>query len=37
MKKNKINVFIEDFLNSKVNLGVSLIILVMLSYFLFFL
>ena len=37
MKKNKINIFIESFFKSKFNIGTSLIILMILSYLLFFL
>ena len=37
MKKNKINVFIENFFKSKINLGVSFIAIILLSYLIFFL
>ncbi|WP_415308600.1 acetyl-CoA carboxylase carboxyltransferase subunit alpha [Candidatus Pelagibacter sp. Uisw_099_02] len=37
MKKNKVNEFIESFFKSKINLGASLIALVLLSYLIFFL
>ena len=37
MKKNKINVFIENFFRSKINLGISLGTIVLLSYLIFFL
>ena len=37
MKKNKVNEFIEKFFKSKVNLGISIIVLIFLSYFVFFL
>ena len=37
MKKNKINVFIENFFKSKINLGISLIVLILLIYLIFFL
>ena len=37
MKKNKVNTFIESFFKSKINLGVTLIALVLLSYLIFFL
>ena len=37
MKKNKINIFIENFFKSKLSIGTSLVILVLLSYLLFFL
>ena len=37
MKKNKINIFIENFSKSKLSIGTSLVILVLLSYLLFFL
>ena len=37
MKKNKLNVFIENFLKSKVNLGISLITIFLLGYLIFFL
>ena len=37
VKKNKINIIIENFLKSKKNLGMTFIILVLLSYLIFFL
>ena len=37
MKKNKINIFIENFFKSKINLGISLVVIVLLSYLLIFL
>ena len=37
MKKNKINIFIKNFFKSKLSIGTSLVILVLLSYLLFFL
>ena len=37
MKKNKFNVFIENFLKSKVNLGIFLITIFLLGYLIFFL
>ena len=37
VRKNKINIFIEDFFKSKVNLGISFIIIILLSYLIFFL
>jgi len=37
MKKNKINIFIENFFKSKINLGASLAIIVLLSYLIFLL
>ena len=37
MKKNKINIFIENFLKSKTNLGISFITLLLLVYLIFFL
>ena len=37
MKKNKLNVFIESFLKSKVNLGISFITILLLGYLIFFL
>jgi acetyl-CoA carboxylase carboxyl transferase subunit alpha len=37
MKKNKINVFIESFFKSKINLGISLVTIALLGYLLFFL
>jgi acetyl-CoA carboxylase carboxyl transferase subunit alpha len=37
MKKNKINVVIENFFKSKTNIGVSFIIIFLLSYLIFFL
>ena len=37
MKKNKINVFIENFFKSKINLGVFFVIITMLAYLTFFL
>ena len=37
MKKNKLNVFVENFLKSKVNLGFSIISIILLFYLIFFL
>jgi len=37
MKKNKINIFIESFFKSKINLGISFVTLILLSYLIFFL
>ena len=37
LKKNKINIFIENFLKSKINLAVSSIVIILLSYLIFFL
>ena len=37
MKKNKINTFIESFFKSKINLGISFGIMVLLGYLIFFL
>jgi acetyl-CoA carboxylase carboxyl transferase subunit alpha len=37
IKENKINVFIEGFFRSKVNLSISFVLLILLGYFLFFL
>ena len=37
MKKNKINIFIEKFFKSKINLGISFVIIVLLGYLIFFL
>jgi len=37
MKKNKINIFIENFFKSKINLGISSVIIVLLGYLIFFL
>ena len=37
LKKNKINIFIENLLKSKINLGISFVVLVLLSYLIFFL
>ena len=37
MKKNKVNIFIENFFQSKINLGISFLIVVTLSYLIFFL
>jgi len=37
IKKNKVNVFIENFLKSKINLGIFLVSVVFLSYLIFFL
>ena len=37
MKKNKINIFIESFLKSKINLTISFVVIVLLSYLIFFL
>jgi len=37
MKKNKINVFIENFFKSKVNIGISFMVILLLSYLIFYL
>tara|TARA_B100000795_G_scaffold223583_1_gene178807 strand:- start:225 stop:683 length:459 start_codon:yes stop_codon:yes gene_type:complete len=37
VKKNTVNTFIENFIKSKVNLGISFIIIILLSYLIFFL
>ena len=37
MKKNKINIFIESFLKSKINLTISFVVIVLLGYLIFFL
>ena len=37
MKKNNLNVFIENFLKSKIRLGISFIGTILLSYLIFFL
>jgi len=37
MKKNKINTFIEDFFKSKVNLAATSVVIILLSYLIFFL
>jgi len=37
IKKNKINIIIESFFKSKVNLGISIVIMVLLGYLIFFL
>jgi acetyl-CoA carboxylase carboxyl transferase subunit alpha len=37
MKKNKINVLVENFFKSKINLGISLTTIILLSYLIFFL
>ena len=37
IKKNKISTFIESFLKSKINLGISLVLIVLLGYLIFFL
>ena len=37
MKKNKINIFIDNFLQSKINLVISFVTIVLLSYVIFFL
>ena len=37
MKKNKLNMFIEDFLKSKISLGISFTIVVVIGYLIFFL
>ncbi|MDC0327919.1 acetyl-CoA carboxylase carboxyltransferase subunit alpha [Candidatus Pelagibacter sp.] len=37
MKKNKINVFIENFIKSKTNLGISFVVFALLCYLVFFL
>ena len=36
MKKNKINIFIENFFKPKINLGISLVVIVLLGYLLIF-
>ena len=37
MKKNKINTFIENYFKSKINIGISFVIILVLSYLIFFL
>ena len=37
MKKNKINIFVESFFKSKINLGISFGVIVLLGYLIFFL
>jgi acetyl-CoA carboxylase carboxyl transferase subunit alpha len=37
MKKNKINTFIESIFKSKINLGISFVVIVLLGYLMFFL
>ena len=37
IKKNKINLIIESFLKSKINLGISFVIIILLGYLIFFL
>jgi acetyl-CoA carboxylase carboxyl transferase subunit alpha len=37
MKKNKINIFIENYFKSKINIGISFVIILLLSYLIFFL
>ena len=37
LKKNKINLFFESFLKSKINLGISFAIIVLMGYLIFFL
>jgi acetyl-CoA carboxylase carboxyl transferase subunit alpha len=37
MKKNKINIYIESFFNSKINLGISFAVIVVIGYLIFFL
>jgi len=37
VKKNKLNMFIENFFKSKINLGLSCIVIILLSYLIFFL
>jgi acetyl-CoA carboxylase carboxyl transferase subunit alpha len=37
IKKNKISIFIENFLKSKINLGISFVVIILLSYLIFFL
>jgi acetyl-CoA carboxylase carboxyl transferase subunit alpha len=37
MKKNKVNAFVENFFKSKINLGISFIIMALLGYLIFFL
>ena len=36
MKKNKMNIFIENFFKSKTNLGISFIGIILLGYLVFF-
>jgi len=37
MKKNKINIFIESFIKSKINVGISIATILLASYLIFFL
>ena len=37
MKKNKLNIFIENFSKSKINLGVASVLIFALCYLMFFL
>jgi len=37
MKKNKINILIENFFKSKINIGISFVVIFLLSYLIFFL
>ena len=37
MKKSKLNIFIETFFQSKFNLGISFLVVILLSYLIFFL
>ena len=37
LKKNRINIFIENFIKSKINLGISFALMVLLGYLIFFL
>ena len=37
MKKNKINIFIENYFKSKVNIGIFFVVIFLLSYLVFFL
>jgi len=36
VKKNKINVFVENLFKSKINLGISFVIIVLLGYLIFY-
>jgi len=37
MKKNKINIFIENFLKSKISIGISFLTILLFGYLIFFL
>ena len=37
MKKSRINIFMEDFFKSKVNLAATSVVIILLSYLIFFL